>query len=188
MDLTYDGILKDCRERMKKCVEYLQDELKGLRTGRASAGLVETVRVDYYGSMTPLSQLAQISTPDARTIAVKPFDASQIKAIEKAILAANLGISPSNDGKIIRLSVPALTEDSRKQLAGKVKELGEAQRVAIRNVRREANKHADQSKKDGDLTEDDLKKLHDDIQKATKDNESGIDTVVKSKSAEIMEI
>lgn len=188
MELSYDGILKDCDARMKKCVEYLEEELKGLRTGRASAGLVETIRVDYYGSMTPLNQMAQISTPDARTIAIKPFDQTQLANIERAIQAANLGITPNSDGKMIRLNVPPLTEETRKQLAAKVRDLGESQRVAIRNVRREANKHAEQAKKDGMLTEDDLKGLLDDIQKKTKDHEKAVDEVVKKKSSEIMEI
>lgn len=188
MELSYDGILAECKTKMTKCVEFLGDELKGLRTGRASSGLVETVRVDYYGSMTPLGQLAQISTPDAKTIAIKPFDVSQIKAIEKAILAANLGITPSSDGKVIRLSVPPLTEQTRKQLVSKVKELAESQRVAIRNVRREANKNADQAKKDGLLTEDDLKMIQGEIQDLTKASEGQVDEVFKGKSAEIMEI
>ena len=188
MELSYNGILAECREKMAKCVEFLGDELKGLRTGRASSGLVETVRVDYYGSMTPLGQLAQISTPDARTIAVKPFDVSQIKAIEKAILAANLGITPNSDGKVIRLSVPPLTEETRKQLVSKVKELAESQRIAIRNVRRDANKHAEQAKKDNIMTEDDLKRIQGEIQDLTRESEKQVDEVFKAKSAEIMEI
>ena len=188
MELSYDGILAECKTKMAKCVEFLGDELKGLRTGRASSGLIETVRVDYYGSMTPLGQLAQITTPDAKTIAVKPFDVSQIKSIEKAILAANLGLTPNSDGKVIRLSVPPLTEQTRKQLVSKVKELAESQRIAIRNVRRDANKQSDQAKKDSLFTEDDLKKIQNDIQDLTKASEKQIDEVFKTKSAEIMEI
>ncbi len=188
MDFSYDGILAECKTKMTKCVEFLGDELKGLRTGRASSGLVETVRVDYYGSMTPLGQLAQITTPDAKTIAIKPFDVSQIKAIEKAILAANLGITPNSDGKVIRLSVPPLTEQTRKQMVSKIKDLAETQRIAIRNVRRDANKHAEQAKKDSVLTEDDLKRILSDIQDLTKASEKQVDEVFKVKSAEIMEI
>ncbi|MEE9391878.1 MAG: ribosome recycling factor [Planctomycetota bacterium] len=188
MEISYDGILKDGDEKMKKCVAFLGDELKGLRTGRASSTMVETIRVDYYGSPTPLSQLAQISTPDPKTITVKPFDATQIKAIERAILAANIGITPNNDGKLIRLSVPPLTEETRKKMAGKVKEMAEAQRIAIRNVRREANKAAEAAKKDSILTEDDLKKLLEEIQAATKANEKQVDDIAKGKSKELMEI
>ncbi|MFT7617009.1 MAG: ribosome recycling factor [Planctomycetota bacterium] len=188
MTTSNDEILAECKSKMMKCVEFLGDELKGLRTGRASGGLVETVRVDYYGSMTPLSQLAQINTPDAKTISVKPFDVSQIKAIEKAILAANLGLTPNSDGKVIRLSVPPLTEQTRKQLVGKVKELAETQRVAIRNVRRDANKQSDQGKKDNFLTEDDVKSVQTGIQNLTKECEKLVDGVFATKSAEIMEI
>ncbi len=188
MDLTYDGIMKDCRAKMVKCVEFLADELKGLRTGRASSGLVDMVRVDAYGQMTPLSHLAQVSTPDARSIVIKPFDVTQVAAIEKAILAANLGLTPNSDGKLIRLSVPMLTEETRKQLVSKVKDLCEGQRIAIRNVRREANKHGDAAKKDSILTEDDLKGLQDEVQSVTKECEGRIDVILKEKSGEIMEI
>ncbi len=186
--MDFDTILQDCKAKMAKCSDFLEQELKGLRTGRASAGLVETVRVDYYGTMTPLSQMAQISTPDAKTIAIKPYDASAIKDIEKALQASNIGITPSNDGKVIRLSVPALTEESRKQLVSKVKELAEAQRVAIRNVRRDANKAADAAKKDGDLSEDDHRRLTTAIQDATKAAEGEVDRILATKSKEIMEV
>ncbi len=188
MDLSYDGILADCRAKMQKCVAFLSDELKGLRTGRATPGLVDTVRVDAYGQVTPLTHLAQISTPDARSIVIKPFDVSQVNAIEKAILAANLGLTPNSDGKLLRLSVPMLTEETRKQLVSKAKELSEGQRIAIRNVRREANKNADAAKKDSILTEDDLKGLQDEIQGVTKECEGQIDVILKEKSGEIMEI
>ncbi len=186
--MDFDTILEDCKAKMAKCAEFLEQELKGLRTGRASAGLVETVRVDYYGTMTPLSQMAQISTPDAKTIAIKPYDASAIKDIEKAIQASNIGITPSNDGKVIRLSVPARTEESRKQLVSKVKELAEAQRVAIRNVRRDANKAADAAKKEGVLSEDDHRRLTTAIQDATKAAEGEVDRIFAAKSKEIMEV
>jgi ribosome recycling factor len=188
MELSYDGILKDCREKMAKCVTFLGEELKGLRTGRASSALVETIRADYYGSPTPIGQLAQISTPDPKTVTIKPFDASAIKDIEKAILAANIGITPNSDGKLLRLTVPALTEETRKKMVGKIKEMAEAQRVAIRNVRRDANKHADQAKKDNILTEDDHRGLQDEVQAATKSAEKEVDQIAKTKADEIMEI
>ena len=188
MELSYDSILTDCAQKMGKCVEFLEQELKGLRTGRASGGLVETIRVDYYGTATPLSQMAQISTPDAKTIAIKPFDVGAIKDIEKAIMASNIGITPNSDGKLIRLTVPALTEQTRKQLVSKVKEMAESQRVAIRNVRRDANKAADAAKKDGILSEDDHKRLQNDVQDSTKSSEKLVDGVFKAKSDELMEI
>lgn len=188
MDLSYDGIIKDTKAKMKLCVEFLQKELKGLRTGRASSALVETIRIDYYGQATPLPQMAQVSTPDPRTIVIKPFDAGQLKPIEKAILAANLGMTPSSDGKVIRLNVPMLTGETRKQLVGKIKELAEAQRIAIRNVRRDSNKHAESAKKDGTITEDEAKRLEKEIQDATKACEKDIDQVFDAKSKEVTEL
>jgi ribosome recycling factor len=188
MDLSYNGILADTKAKMKKCVSYLEEELKGLRTGRASAGLVEAIRVEYYGSMTPLKDMAAISTSDARTIVIKPFDGTQVKAIEKSILAANIGMTPSSDGKVVRLNVPPLTQETRQKLAAKVKELAEAQRVAVRNIRRDANKHAEQSKKDTVVTEDQAKKLEDEIQSATKASEKDIDGILQSKTKELMEL
>lgn len=188
MDLSYNSILNDTKAKMKKCVTYLEEELKGLRTGRASAGLVETIRVEYYGSMTPLKEMAAISTSDARTIVIKPFDASQVKVIEKAILAANIGMTPSSDGKVVRLNVPPLTQETRKKLVEKVKDLAEAQRVAIRNIRRDANKHAEGAKKEGKVTEDQAKRLEEEIQNTTKASEKEIDHVFETKSKEIMEL
>lgn len=186
MDLSADGILKDTKAKMKKCVTFLEDELKGLRTGRASAGLVEAIRVEYYGSMTPLKDMASITTSDARTIVIKPFDASQVKPIEKAILAANVGMTPSSDGKVVRLNVPPLTQETRQKLVTKVKDLAEVQRVGVRNIRRDANKLAETAKKDGKITEDQAKRLEEDIQNATKASEKEIETVLESKSKEIM--
>lgn len=186
MNPICDAIIKDAKVGMKKCTAYLEEELKGLRTGRASAGLVETIRVEYYGSMTPLKELANISTPDARTIAIKPFDATQLKAIEKSILAANIGLTPSSDGKIIRLNVPPLNQETRQKLVSKVKELAEAQRVAIRNTRRDAKKTIDAAKKDGKITEDEQKRVEKELDEATKGGEKDIDKLFDSKSQEIM--
>ena len=188
MDFSYQGIIGDTKTKMKRCVSFLSDELKGLRTGRASGALVETIRVEYYGQMTPLSQMAQISTPDPRTIVIKPFDASQLKPIEKSILAANLGMTPSSDGKVIRLNVPMLTGETRNKLVAKVKELAEAQRVAIRNVRRDSIKHSETGKKDTTLTEDEQKRLEKEIQDITKASEREIDLVLEAKTKEITEL
>ena len=185
MELSYDAILNDARERMGKAVEHLDNDLKGIRTGRAAPGLVDHIKVDYYGSMTPINQLAQVSVPDAKTIAVKPFDATQVSVIEKAIQASDLGITPVTDGKIIRLPIPMLTEDQRKKMVSHIKELGEAQRVAIRNVRRDSNKAAQQAKKDSLITEDDEKSLEKEIQDLTKQHESQIDELLKAKTTEL---
>ncbi len=185
--MSYNEILDEAKERMDKALAHLQDQLKGIRTSRASSALVDNIRVDYYGTLTPISQLASVSIPEPRQIVIKPFDASAMKDIEKAILAANMGVTPSNDGKLIRLNVPPLSEESRKKTVAKVKELAESQRVAIRNVRREANKNADAAGKEG-LTEDDVKRLQDEVQKATKAAEKDVDAVFEAKSKEIMEI
>lgn len=185
MDLSYDGIAGEAKERMGKSVAHLENDLRGVRTGRANPGLVDGIRVDYYGSMTPVSQLAQVSTPDARTIAIKPFDASVVAAIERAIQSSDLGITPVSDGKIIRLPLPMMTEDGRKKLVGHVKEMAENQRVAIRNVRRDCNKHAQTAKKEGVLNEDQERDLENEIQELTKSHETRIDGLVKDKISEI---
>jgi ribosome recycling factor len=183
----YDEIIADVKDRMKKGVEHLTEQLKGLRTGRATPGLVENIKVDYYGSKMPLNQISSISTPDPRTIVVKPFDVSAIKEIEKAIQISDIGINPSNDGKVVRLAVPMFSQEQREKLVGRVKELSEQARVALRNIRREGIKTAEQAKKDSDLTEDDLKAIKDEIQEILKSNEEQLDTNVKSKSSEIMD-
>jgi ribosome recycling factor len=186
--VDYETILLETTEKMDQCVEHFAHELRGVRSGRASTGLVDGLKVEYYGTPTPLGQMAQISVPEARLIVIKPFDASQINEVAKAIQASDLGINPQIDGKIIRLNIPPLSEERRKQLVGVVKEKGEAAKVAVRNVRRDANKHADSSKKDGDLTEDDLKKLKDEIQDETKSHEGKIDEYLKSKVEELLTV
>jgi len=185
MDLSYNGIMNDSKERMAKAVARLEDDLRGIRTGRAAPGLVDHIKVDYYCNMTPISQLAQVSVSDARTIVIKPFDATAVSSIEKAILASNLGITPQSDGKLIRLPVPMMTEDQRKKLVAHIKELGEQQRVAVRNVRRDSMKLAQQAKKDSKLTEDQEKDLEAKIQDLTKQHEAKIDGSLKKKSDEL---
>ncbi len=186
--MDYDTILLESSEKMDHCVEHFQGELRGVRSGRASPGLVDSLKVDYYGSPTPLGQMAQISVPEPRQIVIKPFDASVIAEVAKAIQASDLGANPNVDGKIIRLNIPPLSEERRKKMVGLVKEKGEAGKVAIRNVRRDANKHADTSQKDGDLTEDDCKKLKEEIQEQTKGHEGTIDSLLKQKVDELMEV
>ncbi len=172
--------------KMGKAVEVLHDELRTVRTGRASTGLVENMRVEYYGSAMPLKQLATIAAPQADMIVIKPFDPASIKDIEKAIKSSNLSLAPMVEGKLIRLSIPPLSEERRRQLAGQVKQLGEQVKVSIRNIRRDANKHLEQQQKDKVITEDDLEKGKKQIDDVTKDYTNKIDEMVKHKSDEIM--
>ncbi len=185
--MTIDEILFDAEERMEKAVSVLHDALRGLRTGRATPALVEPVRVEYYGSPTPLKQMANISAPEVSLIVIRPFDPTVLKDIEKAILASELGLTPMNDGKLIRLAIPPLSGERRKQLTTRVKDLAEESRVAIRNVRRDANKHADQAEKDKVLTEDDCEQTKEQIQDLTKKFEGKVNDMAEKKSAEIME-
>ena len=186
MDDTSEEILLEYQDKLDKAVEYLTDQLRTIRTGRASPTLVEGVRVEAYGSLTPLNQVAQISVPEARQLMVKPFDLSIIKEIEKGLLKADLGMPPSNDGKVIRMTLPPLSQEQRKKLVDRVKELAEAARVALRNGRRDANKAADQAHKDGKITEDHNKELHDRVQDTLKKTEGKIDEILDRKTHEIM--
>ena len=181
------AILNDAQERMDKAVQHLKDELKGIRSGRATPALIENIRVDYYGTPTPLMQLAQITVPEPRQLAVKPFDAGAAGDIERAILKSDLGMTPNNDGKLIRLSLPPLSEDQRRKLATRVKDLGEQARVSLRNVRRDANKHAEAATKEG-LSEDQAHDLTDEIQERLKKHEKEVDDIVSSKTDEIMTV
>jgi ribosome recycling factor len=182
-----DDILLETEEKMEAAVTHLSGEMRGLRTGRASPALVDSLRADYYGAMTPLSQMAQIGCPEPRLIVIKPFDASAIPEIEKAIRTSNLGLNPQSDGKLVRLVVPPLSEERRKQLVKRVKELGEAANVAIRNVRRDGNKAADTAFDDRDLTEDQLENLKERVQELTKTYETKVKELVDKKSTELME-
>ena len=185
MEFSYDGILASARERMAKAVAHLENDLKGIRAGRAGPGLVDHIKVDYYGNKTPISQMAQVTVPDPKTIFIKPFDQTQISAIEKAILASDLGITPQVDGKAIRLPIPMLTQEQRKKLASHVKDLAEKQRVAIRNIRRDANKEAQQAKKDSALSEDQEKGLESAILDLTREYEGKVVSLAKEKTEEI---
>ena len=168
-------------------MQHLVEQFRTIRTGRASPALVETIRVDYYGTPTPIQQLAHVSVPEPRQLLLKPYDLGALKEMERAIQKSDLGLNPSSDGKVLRLTLPPLSEEQRKKLVGRVKELAEAGRVALRNERREANKHADQGKKDGKLTEDACKKLHEKIDAEMKTAETRIDEVLRGKSKEILE-
>ena len=175
-------------EKIDKTIENLKAELNTVRAGRANPALLDKVEVDYYGTKTPLKQLSNISIPDPRTIMIIPFDPKSCDAIEHAILAANIGINPVNDGKGVRLSIPQLTEERRKELAKEVKKIGEESKVAIRNLRKKANEEVKKEEKNGDLTEDDLKSDEKDIQKATDDGIKRVDEVIAKKEQEIMEV
>lgn len=184
----YDDILLECEDKMEKAVEHVVHEFNGIRTGRATPGLVDGIRVDYYGAPTPIRQLATISIPEARLIVIKPFDPSSLKEVEKAIQKSELGVTPQSDGKLIRLNLPPLSEEQRKRLAGRCKELAEAARVSIRNIRRDSNKASDAAHADGALTEDEQTRLKEKIQELTKTWEGKVDEALEKKSKEIMEV
>lgn len=185
--MTNQQIQKDCKDRMDKALDVFRNELKGLRTGRASPALLDAIRIDYYGSPTPIKTLATVSTPDPTQIMIKPFDANALKDIEKAIRSSDLGLAPNNDGKVIRLSIPPMSGEQRTKMAKKIKELAENAKVSCRNIRRDGNKHIDQAEKDKVITEDDKTKGHDEVQKLLKSYEGQIDTLATAKSKEIME-
>lgn len=182
-----DEILLETEEKMEAAIDYLRKEFRGIRTGRASGGLVEHIKVEYYGSPTDLRQMATISTPEANLIVIKPFDPSSLKDIERAIQASDLGITPAADGKVIRLTVPPLSIERRNQLVGQVKKMAEQTRVAIRNARRDGNKEIDTKEKASELTEDEAKKGKDDIQDLTKKYEKTVDDLLENKTSEIQE-
>lgn len=183
-----DTILLETEESMEKAVEYLNREFRGVRTGRASPALVEYLKVNYYGSETDLKSLASVSVPEPTQLLIKPFDAAAVAEIRKAIETSGLGLNPLSDGKQIRLNIPPLSRERRQQLVSHVRKMGEEQKVALRNARRDANKHADQLKAAGHVSEDEIKTLKDEIQDLLKKYEKIVDDKVEAKSAEIMEI
>jgi len=186
--MAMDDILFDVEEKMESAVNYLKNEYRGIRTGRASAGLVDHIKVDYYGSPTDLRQLATIATPDAMLIVIKPFDPGSLKDIEKAIYASDLGITPKIDGKIIRLAVPPVSGERRGQIVAQLKKMAEACRISIRNARRDGNKEVDRQQKAAELTEDEAKKGKDDIQKLTVQYEAKVTDALEAKTKEIEEV
>ncbi|PYN81910.1 MAG: ribosome recycling factor [Candidatus Rokuibacteriota bacterium] len=180
------SVLKEVETKMTGALEALGREFAAVRTGRASAGLLDGIRVDYYGTPTPVNQMASISVPDARTLVIQPWEASQLKAIEKAIMASDLGLTPVNDGKIVRLAMPSPTEERRKQLAKAVHKIAEESRVVVRNLRREANDRLKAMAKDKKVSEDEERRSHDQIQKATDKFITKIDELLKKKEQEIL--
>ncbi len=185
---TQQKIVAETNAALDKALHHVQDLLRAVRTGRASTALVENIRVDYYGSPTPINQLASLSVPEPRQIVIKPFDASVLVEISKAILKSELGITPQSDGKMLRLQMPPLSGEQRLKYAAKVKEMCEEGRVAMRNARREANKQADAESKGGGLTEDEHKKTLERVQDALKEFEKKLDVVQAAKVKEITEV
>jgi ribosome recycling factor len=182
-----DEILFDAEERMDKAIDILKKNLSGIRTGRANPGLVDSLKVDVYGSPTPIKQVASVGAPEPTQIVIRPYDPSTIKDIEKAIISEDLGLNPQNDGKLIRLNIPPLSTENRRKLVSRVKELTEETKVSIRNIRRDANKAADQEQKDKVLTEDERDGVKGEVQELTKKYEGIAADLAKGKEAEVME-
>lgn len=180
-------IVNEASANMKKAVEHVQQQLAKVRTGRASATLLDNVKVEYYGEATPVGQVGSISTPDARSILIQPWDRSVLQGIEKAILAANLGITPQNDGQVIRITVPPLTEERRKDIVKQCKKMAEDGKLAVRNIRRDANEELKVAEKKEHYSEDDRKRGEDEVQKLTDKYIKDIDVVLAAKEKEIME-
>lgn len=183
-----DSVYQETNEKMGKTIEALEKEMQRVRTGRASANMLDSVKVDYYGALTPLNQMASVAVPESRLITIQPWDASALKEIEKGILKANIGLTPSNDGKIIRISVPPLTEDRRKEIVKIVNKTCEDHKIAVRNIRRDSNEMLKIMKKDGDISEDDQFKAQDKVQKITDEKVALIDSICKDKEKEILEV
>jgi ribosome recycling factor len=182
-----DDIYQDTQESMSKSIEALDRELQRVRTGRASLSILDGIKVDYYGTLTPLNQMATLAVPESRLITIQPWDVSVIKDIEKAILKSDLGLTPANDGKILRISIPPLTEERRKELVKLVHKMCEEHKVSVRNVRRDSNELLKSLKKDGDISEDEAFKAQEEVQKITDEHVKLIDECYTKKEKEILE-
>lgn len=182
------GNLNVFEDKMKKTISVLESEMKAVRAGRANPAILDKVTVEYYGAPSPLTQIANVSVPDARSILIQPWDASILGEIEKAILKSDIGITPNNDGKALRLNFPPLTEERRKELVKGIRKKGEDSKVAIRSIRRDAMEDAKLQKKNGEITEDDVKNIEKDIQKLTDTYIKEIDSVIASKEKEVLEV
>ena len=176
------------KEKMEKCISVYSEKLSEVRAGRANPAILNKVKIDYYGTPTPINQVAGVSVPEARLIVIQPWDMSILKEIEKAILASDIGINPNNDGKVIRLAFPELTEERRKELVKDIKKMGEESKVSVRSIRREAMDIAKAEQKEGTITEDELKSAEDKIQKLTDSKVAEVDKVIESKEKEIMSV
>jgi ribosome recycling factor len=186
--MSIDGILKEAEVKMGKSVEHLENELATIRTGRANPGLIERVMVPYYGTPTPLNQLAQIGAPEARLLVVQVYDRSQMGAVERAIRDCGMGLNPSNDGQVVRVPIPPLTEERRKEYVRMVRQRAEEARVAVRNVRRDELQRIHQQERAGEIPEDNAKRAADQLQKITDAHTGRIDTIAGRKEAEVMEV
>ena len=185
--MTSQEILKDSEARMEKALDVFRNDLKGLRTGRASPQMLDSLRVDNYGTMSPIRDVASVTCPDAASIVIKPYVAESLKEIEKAIRSSDLGLSPNNDGKVIRLSIPAMSGDQRKKIVAQIKKSDEAAKIACRNIRRDANKHFEDAEKAKKMTEDERDKGKAKVQDLLKLYEGKIDALTKAKEKEVME-
>ncbi|HSL89858.1 MAG TPA: ribosome recycling factor [Ignavibacteriaceae bacterium] len=181
-------IIKDAKQRMDKTLEALRNELAKVRTGKATTQLLDGIRVDYYGTMTPINQVGNISVLDAHTLSITPWDKNMVQVIDKAILEANIGFNPVSDGTNLRIPVPPLTEERRKDFVKLIKKFGEESKIAIRNVRRDANDHLKKEEKDKKISEDQLKTFESEVQKVTDEHIKMIDEIIKHKEMEIMEV
>ena len=186
--MTSIEIQNETKRKMEKSLELLKEELKSIRTGRATPGLVENVKVSCYGSLTPIKQLANITAPEPQLITISPYDPSIVKDIDKAISQSDLGLTTNTDGKIIRVLIPPLSGDRRGKIVAQIKEMTEASKISIRNIRRDANKHIDKEEKDSVLTEDEAKKAKEQIQKSVHENEAKINDFLKQKTDEILTV
>ena len=185
--MSADETLMDAEERMEKAASVLQNHLSGIRTGRATPGLVDSIKVEVYGSTTPLKQLASVGTPEPQQITIRPYDASTIKEIEKAIVAGDLGLNPQNDGRMIRLNIPPLSAEVRQKMVSRIKDLAEESKVSIRNIRRDANKAADNAEKAKEIGEDERDTLKDQVQELTKKFETRVSDMAKARETEVTE-
>lgn len=186
--MPIDDILLDCEEHMEKAVEHLRHELRGIRTGRASPAQIEHLMVEYYGTPTPLKNIAQISVPEAMQLLVKPFSQGDLKAIERAVQDSKLGMTPRSDGKTLRLILPPMSQETRLKMVGQCKTIAETAKVSLRNARRDANKLVETEEKGGVLTEDEAKKGKEDVQELTKSYEHKVDDLIEHKRKEVMEV
>ena len=182
-----NDLFVDVKDRMNKAVEHYRHEVASIRTGRASSSIMDGIKVDYYGTQTPLNNIAHVNVPESQLIVIQPFDPSSLEFIEKAIISSDIGLTPNNDGNVIRLNIPSLTEERRKELVKVVHKIIEEGRVAIRNIRRDANDHLKKSEKDHDLSEDNLKRATDNIQEMTDDHIKILNQIQDSKEKEILE-
>lgn len=185
--MAADDILLDAEDRMEKAIAVLKQNLAGIRTGRANPGLVDSLRVEVYGSQTPIKQLASVGVPEPNQIVIRPYDPNTLKDIEKAIIASDLGFNPQNDGRIIRINVPPLSGEVRRKMVSRIKELAEEAKISIRNIRRDANKAADQAEKAKEISEDERDSTKEQIQELTKKYESQAGELAKAREAEVLD-